>query len=242
MKNLTKALFTIGISVSLFACKKSVDPVTLDGGAINITNAVVGGATITFSTNSSIISSNNTIGSNSAALLPIASGQTAVTVGVPAVAATATAAAIPAVVYYNQTLTVDKSANYSLFLTGTSVSVIDNVLIKENFQRTYADSVCGIRFINLAPGSNPISVNIKGGANASEVTSLAYKAYSNFKQYPAKSVNKTILFEIRDATTGALLYPTNGSGYTVNVPYFHNVTLVYRGNGTNVGIILDNNY
>lgn len=242
MKKINYFLLVLISASVLFSCKKSDDTVQASGGAINVTNAVVGGASLTLQTNNNVISNGNSVAANGYAFMPIANGQTLIGLVVPAKAATATTAAIPAVTYYSQTLAVDNTTNYSLFLTGTSPATVDNVLIKENYTRTYADSVCGVRFINLAPGSNPISVNIKGSANASEVTSLAYKAYSNFKQYPAKSVNKTILFEIRDAATGALLYPTNGSGFTLNVPYFHNVTLAYRGTGTSVGIILDNNY
>lgn len=224
--------------LALSACKKDDDNIQLDAGAINVTNAVIGGGTLTFSTTNSIVSSANTIAGNAYTFMPLTSGQTPVNLSVPAVAATATTPAVPAVVYYNQTLAVDNTTNYSLFLTGTSPSTVESVLIKENYTRNYADSVCGVRFINLSPGSNPISVNIKGSANGSEVTSLAYKAYGDFKQYPAKSANKIILFEIRDAATGTLLYPTNGNGFSLPVPYFHNVTLAYRGTGSAVGIIV----
>jgi len=38
------------------------------------------------------------------------------------------------------------------------------------------DSVAGIRFVNLSPVTSPVSVDIKGLSNGSEVTSLPYKA------------------------------------------------------------------
>jgi len=235
----------MGLAIGLFSCNKASDTtVGPASGTINVTNAVIGGATITLLTNNDIISTSNTLGNNAAGFFPLASGSLPITLGVPAIAATVTTAAIPQVTYYTNTLAVNNTSNYSLFLTGTSPNSVDNVLIQESYPRAYADSTCGVRFINLSPGSNPISVNIKGNANGSEVASLAYKAYSGFIKYPAKAVNKTILFEVRDATTGALLLPatSNGNVYTLTVPYFHNVTLCYRGTGTAVGIILDADY
>jgi hypothetical protein len=242
MKTLPKIIFAISIGLCLSACKKTQISGPSAAGTINVTNAVIGGSTITLTTNYSIISSNNTVGSNAAAFFPLVAGNIPVSLGIPAIAATPTTPAVPAVPYYSQTLAIDKTSNYSLFLTGASPAAIEYVLISETYPRAYADSVCGVRFINLSPGSNPISVNIKGGVNGSEVSSLAYKAYGSFKQHPAKAVNKTILFEIRDAATGILLYPTNGSGYSLAVPYFHNVTLAYRGTGGGVGIIVNKDY
>jgi hypothetical protein len=236
MKTTIKVILMICTGSIFSACKKDA-AVTSNAGVLNVTNAVLGGSQLTLMTNSSIVSSGNTIASNNYAFMPVASGQTQVSLGIPAIAATATAAAIPAVIYYTNTLAVDKSANYSLFLTGTSPSSVDNVLIKESYTRTYADSICGVRFINLAPGSNPVSVNIKGGANGSEVTTLAYKVNTDFKQYPAKRINPSYIFEFRDAGTGAVL-----TSYTMNTPFFHNVSLCLRGKTGAYGVILDNDY
>jgi hypothetical protein len=236
-----KTLFPITLlflfSIFLSACKKD-EAVALDAGAINITNAVIGAPTLTLIANPSFVSATNQISANNFAFMPIYSGQTQVKVSVPAVIATATTVAMPEIVYYNQTLPVDNTTNYSLFLTGLSASAVDNVLIKETYTRTYADSVCGVRFINLALGNTPISVNIKTLANGSEAASIAYKAYSDFKQYPAKKANASYIFEFRNATTGVLI-----TSYTLTTPYFHNVTLALRGTiGGSTGVILDNDY
>lgn len=237
MKTLNKILFIICISSGLFSCKKDA-AVTLDAGAINVTNAVIGAPTLTLITSPSIVSSSNQISANNFAFMPVVSGQTAIKIAVPAVAATATAAATSEVVYYNQTLAVDNNTNYSLFLIGASPAAVENVLIKETYTRTYADSVCGVRFINLAQGNTPVSVNIKTQANGSEVASIAYKAYTDFKKYPAKKVNSSYIFEFRNAATGVLI-----TSYTLTTPYFHNVTLALRGTiGGSTGVILDNNY
>jgi hypothetical protein len=226
------------IIVSIMTACKKEETIQLDAGAINVTNAVIGGATITLVTDPSIVSVSNTVPANNFAFLPVASGQANIFLGVPAVAATSTAAAIPAVPYYNQVLPVTRQTNYSLFLTGPSPAAVESVLIDEKYTRTYADSVCGVRFINLAQGNIPISVNLKNSANGSEATSIAYKAYTDFKQYPAKRVNPSYIFEFRNAATGSLI-----TSYTLTTPYFHNVTLALRGTiGGAAGVILDNDY
>jgi hypothetical protein len=230
-------IITAAAMIALASCTKTLESVTIAQGSLNVTNAVIGGSAITVTTNNSIVSSSNTVGSNAYARFPLAGGKLPVSLGVPAVAATPTSAAIPAVTYYSNTLTVSSSSNYSLFLAGASPSAIDNVLISENYPYAYADSTCGVRFIHLATGSNPISVNIKGNANGSEVSSLAYKAYSGFNKYAAKKVNTSYIFEFRDATSGTLL-----TSYTLTTPYFHNVTLCLRGKTGAYGVILDYNY
>jgi hypothetical protein len=238
MKTLKPLILILGINTCLFACKTETT-VTPLSGAINVTNAVVGGAFLTMSTNG-LTAGANTIANNSSAYLPIIAGQVQVQVGIPAIAATLTTAAVPAVNYYNQSLTINNVGNYSLFLTGASPSAVESVLINETYPRTYSDSVCAIRFINLAPGSNPISVNIKGNANGSEVATLGYKAYTSFLQHPAKRVNPSYVLEFRDAGTGNLI-----TSYTLSTPFFHNVTLALRGivgGSPAPGVIQDNDF
>src|ERR1700753_1094251 len=72
---------------------------------------------------------------------------------------------------------------YSLFLAGQS-GALDTILVKDSYQN-YTDSSFGCRFINLSYNSNPISVNIKGKSNGSEVASLSYKQNSGFIKYVA---------------------------------------------------------
>lgn len=182
--------------------------------SLNVTNAVVGGSTLTLN-----VTNGQTVTNNSYAQFSLVAGQTKVNLF---------PAATPNTPYYNQTLSMANGSYYSLFLSGASSSAIDATLINETYQN-YTDSLCGVRFINLSPGSNPISVNLIGSVNGSEVTSLAYKAYTDFKQYPAKKTNTSYAFQIRDATTDNLI-----TSYTLSTPYFHNVTIVLRGlvNGT----------
>ena len=236
MKKLNFTILVACVTLLAASCKKeNSGNISVATGTVNVVNAVVGGSTITL-LNTTVISSNNTVGSNASAFFPFANTQNSVILGVPAVPATPTSAVIPQVTYINQALT-DNTSNYSLFLTGTSPSAVESVLIKESYQRTLADSVCAVRIINLAPGSNPISVNIKNNATGSEAANIAYKAYSNFTQHPAKKVNPNYVFEFRDAASGTLL-----TTYTLATPYFHNVTLALRKNGSGYGVILNADY
>lgn len=210
MKKLTYILLAGLAILSIASCNKTNTDFQ-PTASLMMVNTVVGGATLTLGTSAI------TVANNASVLAPIYAGQTPVSL------ATAATATVPSVSYYNQTIPTVNSGNYSLFLAGASPSAVDAVLITENY-KNYTDSLCGVRFINLAPGSNPVSVNIKGSANGSEASSLAYKAYTDFKQYPAKKVNTSYIFEIRNASTGTLI-----TSYTMTTLGFLNVTIALRG-------------
>lgn len=239
MKKNIKTLFTIALLVGFAACKQNNIKPQSNNGSINITNAVVGGSTVNLTTGNSpyITSGNNSISNYGYAFLPLLAGNIDINIGIPAQAATNSSPAIPAVTYYKGNLDVDKNSNYSLFLTGVSDQAIDNVLIKETYQRTYADSICGVRFINLSPGSDAVSVDIAGSANGSEVGNLEYKAYTGFNKHPATVAINSYTFEFRDAATGNLL-----TSYSLNAPYFHNATLCLSGTAGNYTVIEDDDF
>lgn len=226
----------IVVIVAFNSCKKEEGTV-IDAGSVNVTNAVIGGASIALMVNQGIVSTSNTVGLNNFALMPIRNSEPRLTLGVPTVAATATSPAVPAVIYYDQPISKTGTINQSLFLTGPSPSAAESVLIDETFPYAYTDSTCGVRFINLAQGNTPISVNIKGSATGSEAANVAYKAYTDFKKYPATRAASSYIFEFRK-TDGTLI-----TSYTLTTPYFHNVTLALRGTiGGSTGVILVNNY
>jgi hypothetical protein len=82
----------------------------------------------------------------------------------------------------------------------------------------------GIRFVNLSPGSAPVSVDIQGGANGSEAASLPYKSITAFKDYPATPAVSAYTFEFRDLASGALL-----ASYRVNSTPYLNYTIALEG-------------
>ncbi len=122
---------------------------------------------------------------------------------------------------------------YSLFLAGqvdqTGQSNADTLLTIDNPPyHSISDSTDGIRVINLSPGSNPISIDIQGNPNGSEVGGLAYRAVTAFKNYLATSNVSQYNFELRDSATGNLL-----ATWSYSVTPFQNVTIGLCGSATN---------
>lgn len=117
----------------------------------------------------------------------------------------------------------------SLFLTGT-VDAPDTLLITDTppYHPGF-DSISGIRFVNLSPGSAPISINIEGQANGSEINSLPYKGITEFKNYITTASTLNYTFEFRDMATGTLL-----ATYTLVAAPYKNHTVAFLGipNGT----------
>ena len=129
---------------------------------------------------------------------------------------------------------------YSLFLSGQYPST-DTLLVQDHISN-YTDSLVGVRFINLSPGSSPVSINIKNNQSDPEVSSLAYKQITNFKTYPATTGISNYVFEVRDAVSGTLLV-----SFTCTITKFHNHTLVLKGlvggSGVNaLGMVQVNNF
>jgi hypothetical protein len=106
---------------------------------------------------------------------------------------------------FNLTLNLPAGSTHTLFLTGTVTSP-DTLFTTDTLPYYPAsDSSLGVRFVNLSQGSAPISVNVKGLANGSEVGSLSYKSITGFKKYPATSNVSSYVFEIRDVASGNLI-------------------------------------
>jgi hypothetical protein len=134
---------------------------------------------------------------------------------------------------------------YSLFLTGqitSNSSQVDTLLTIDNPPYySVKDSVAGVRFVNLSPGSNPISIDIQGNANGSEVASLAYKKITPFKAYINTSevpASGQYVFEFRDAASGTLL-----TTFTYNyMNRFENVTIIFDGLPSNQSVFMVNNF
>jgi hypothetical protein len=131
---------------------------------------------------------------------------------------------------------------YTLLLAGVSPNV-ETVLIDDtNFLKidlskipNDADSVINIRFINLCPDAQPLTIR-QAGDSTNEASGLAYKGYTSFKAYSAKvtdyfgTVGYSILsFEIVE--NGTILQTYSMFVYD---PYnrFKNVGLVITGKKT----------
>ncbi|MES2328197.1 MAG: hypothetical protein V4539_01255 [Bacteroidota bacterium] len=231
-----KIIYSMLIMAAVAGCKKNADVSLSPVASLNFVNASVnvGTAKAVFT---------GVGGTN------FYSAATAVAYGANTVYGVTANISVPmTVVNYADTTKAIASANlnltnagiYSLFLAGQS-NAVDTIMVKENLP-TYTDSVCGVRFINLSYNSNPITITLSTSTTVEEFSGLSYKNYSAFKSYPSLAATPNYTFQVKDATTKAVL------GTYAFTPYrFFNVTLAWIGQtgatGTNAPkVIRVNNY
>jgi len=135
---------------------------------------------------------------------------------------------------FNLTLDLPVGSIRTLFLTGTLASPDTMFTTDVIPYHPLSDSSISVRFVNLSPGSNPVSVNITGGANGSEAGSVAYKNITGFKHYTATATAASHYnFEFRDAATGTLLSSYDLTGInniaSSNTRRFRSFTLAFLG-------------
>lgn len=156
---------------------------------------------------------------------------------------------------YNLSLNLLVNTIHTLFLTGTTTSPDTLLTADQPPYHSSSDSTMGLRFVNLSPGSNPVSVNLSGSANGSEVASLSYKGVTAFKNYATVKAVSSYTFQVKDAGTGNLIASFTFSGInnaigtntSANLYRFRNFTLALKGvpGGTGAlaqGLFLINNY
>ncbi|MDR3694216.1 hypothetical protein [Mucilaginibacter sp.] len=137
---------------------------------------------------------------------------------------------------YNLTLNLPVNTIHTLFLMGTPQAP-DQLFTTDLLPyHPVSDSTMGIRFVNIAQGSDPVSVNLAGQANGSEADGLAYKGITPFKNYSARSAISSYTFEFRDKATGALLgscvidgVNNDGSQNSPNLVRNRNFTIAFLG-------------
>lgn len=231
--------------VTVMSCKKTNVDLPSGGSSLTIVNALVGSSPLVPNFNYNVAlryySRGQQIGygssfefGNQSGELPLSLAQISDTVNT----------------VFKSVVNLPKNTISSLFITGTLTT-------PESFQTTDnppyhapADSTVGIRFVNLSPGSSPVSVNIQGAANGSEVTTLAYKGITAFKNYAATYNIGSYTFEFRDVATGTLLASyklsgvNNGDGKNTsqNTVRWKNITVALRGLPGSQGTFRINNY
>jgi hypothetical protein len=106
--------------------------------------------------------------------------------------------------------------------------------IKQTKTPTDADSVINIRFVNLCPDVQPLTIRLSG-STTNEVNALTFKGYTPFKAYPAKitdyygTIGYSILsFDIVE--NGKVL--TTYSMFVYDPNRFKNIALVLVGKKT----------
>jgi hypothetical protein len=111
------------------------------------------------------------------------------------------------VTLWNGEFDLQRGSIHSLFFCGDTSS-IDTLLTTDAIPYyPYSDSMAGVRFVNLAQGSLPMSVNLQGNPpTQTEFTNVGYKLMSTFKTYSANSsAPGSYNFEIRDQASDSLL-------------------------------------
>jgi hypothetical protein len=128
-------------------------------------------------------------------------------------------------------LTLQSGNIYSLFLY-SGAQQAEALLLEEKLPGFSKDSVTYVRFANMSNGQ-PVSANIQGKPHGSLISQLDFKSVSAFIPLPADMSVSNYVFEIRDATTEALLaaYTANSIGdYSSINNFLHKpMTLVLTG-------------
>jgi len=260
MRQIKVMIFVLYIQLLHESCTKETTAVRPQPvSSITVVNAVVGSSPIMVdfngnSTVSSYYSASQKIGYSSFYEFSVASG----TVPFSAFQLSDTLTPIFKVGDKNNGIVLDPAGIYSLFLCGQLESglPIDTLFTADKLPyHPPTDSSIGIRFVNLSPGSNPISVNIQGQPNGSEIPNLPYKGITSFKNYSAGYAVSKYIFELRDVNSGLILGKytmngiNNGAINTSNNLYrFRNFTIVLKGlsgvtsGSAAQGIFLVNNY
>ncbi len=107
-------------------------------------------------------------------------------------------------------------------MTGTKEH--PEVLYLDDLPPAPTDSSAGIRFVNLSPGLDHISINIAGQSPGSEVADLPYLQPSSFKKYNARANSNQYVFEMVDKSTGEIILT-----YPFTLVPFTNTNICLRG-------------
>jgi hypothetical protein len=212
MKHIKQIITFLCAMIFIISCKKyeiETYPLT----SLTMVNAVVGGVGMKFGSQATSIANNSftqislIAGSNDLYVWPVSDSLKP---------------------YFSYPKFVTQGGEgYTLFVCG-QVGSTEGVIVKKDIPyRT--DSSAGLRFINLSPNSTPLNITLSTSPTINEISSLAYKQYTEFKSYPGFS-NSAYTFQIRDASTASPTAPLATFSLPAStVPRFSNITLVIRG-------------
>jgi hypothetical protein len=215
--NLLRYIFAVSVFAMLASgCEKNDVP-SVPVSSITIANVVIGGANARLGSNTvTILNINNNASANFT--LPVGGNKLYVWPEGDSLHP-----------YFNGTVTTGNKEIYSLFITGTPASP-DTLLLNESIPER-SDSSFGARFINLSPGSPAVKVTLSTSTTTSEFGNIGYKQVSAFKSYPALATNTAYTFQVRNASTDALITSITITGTTIatGIPKFKNISLLLRG-------------
>ena len=219
-----KKAVSLGVFICMCACHKSTTEVA--PASLNIINAIADSQAVipilnadqptNYFVNAEAISYTN------AHLYSPPSGSTFINIA----QITDTVQVSPKFDLFSGTFNLLPGAIYSLFLTGDTTA-LDTMFVRDNIPPYYTDSLAGVRFVNLSPGSLPISITIEGNPSSqTEFSGVGYKSITSFKTYAANNsvANSSYLFVVRDQATGDSL-----ASYSWSYTLFKNNTLIISG-------------
>lgn len=250
---LTQFIFFIIFGVVYLGCKKGSYDDLSGGTSLTIVNAVVGSNNLVTNFNGPPSSKVPDSLQYYATATQIGYGGTVEFSGYVGLTALSLAPITDtSVSLWSGTLNIVNNTINSLFLVGPDSLHIDTLLTVDNpIPHPVADSNMGIRFVNLSPGSNPVSVDLAGNAPGSIASNLSYKGLTSFADYPINAqAPSSYTFEFRDATSGnvlatyritQLLNGANGSTRTNNYRY-RNFTICLYGLPNGQSAMLVDNY
>ena len=232
-KNMQKPSTIIALLLSfnlLSACRKQA-PETNEAATLTVVNTIVEGQPLKLNTNNQVI--NNNVSAN-VGLLPGENNIYAFPIN---------DSLHP--YYTSSKFGVQGGDIYTLFLCG-SVTNPEGILLKESIAR-YSDSIMGVRFINLSPGSPAVNLVLSTSPSILEFTNIQYKQATEFRTYPTTKIKNTYTFQVKRADNGALIssITLTGTSLATGLPRFKTITIVLRGlvGGTpSAGITRVNHY
>lgn len=131
---------------------------------------------------------------------------------------------------------VKQAEMYTLFFVGEK-SNTDTMLVKEDFPvHLYGDSSFSVRFLNLAPGTNPVRIEVTGMAQP-VASGLAFKTRGPWVNFSAKAGVGDYMVKFIDQTTNAVL-----TTYTIEDPGRNddgatNTTNIWRQKNVTIALI-----
>lgn len=202
------AVIIVMAGLSLYSCKKNE---IKRGGTVsfNVVNAIVGGNAVIL--NQSPLDS---VVNKSSKLLKATAGD-GLYISVFAYGKAGR-------MYYGTALNTSDGDVYTLLLSGPADGTPDVLAFRETAIPSANANSISVRFINLVQDGPAVSLNLVGEAPG---PALAYKGVGQFKNYPEMAIPPvTYDFEIRDASTGAVL-----GSYSLNPSEAKVCTLVWNG-------------
>lgn len=134
---------------------------------------------------------------------------------------------------YTLTLNPNPGDITTLFLSGSLAKPEHLLVTKKPPVYKLADSLMGLRLINLSAGSNPLRVKITGNGVDLSRNNLGYQGFTDYLPLPADSKTGDLLVQFFDQATGNLLssYTLSEVGVTQsdNKWRYKNYTLAFYG-------------